>query len=86
MSLLGKEIPKPMSYIESKKVPPRPITNAFKYNPERVLKPSEHQTGEEPKKRISKLPPLLPGKRVSKTGKIYYEYRKNRSSIKGRLK
>ena len=65
---------------------PKQITNAFAYNPREVVKPSTHQSGEEPKKRISKLPPLLPGKRVSASGKIYYEYRANRSSLNGRTK
>lgn len=75
-SLIGREIPKK----------PKIVNNVFEYNPARVVAPAEHQTGEEPKKRISKKPPLLPGKRISKTGKTYYEYRRNRSSIKGRVK
>lgn len=32
----------------------------------------------------SKRTALKPGKRVSKTGKIYYESRKNRSDVRGR--
>ena len=45
---------------------------------------SNHQTGKikdikEDKKRKAKLP----GKRKSKSGKIYYEYRKNRSDRAG---
>jgi hypothetical protein len=27
---------------------------------------------------------LKPGKRVSKSGKVYYEYRKNRADVRGR--
>jgi len=60
--------------------------NVFKYNPARVIKPASHQTGEEPKRRINGRKPLLPGKRISKTGKVYYEYRKNRSALDGRIK
>lgn len=76
----------PSSIIYNREKPKNIISNAFAYNPARVVKPSEHQTGEEPKKRISDKPPLLPGKRVSASGKTYYEYRKNRSSIQGRIK
>lgn len=64
----------------------KPIKNVFAYNPARVIKPASHQTGEEPKRRISKRPPLLPGKRISASGKVYYEYRRNRSSLQGRIK
>lgn len=63
---------------------PKQIKNAFAYNPAKVIKPASHQTGEEPTKRLSKKPPLLPGKRISSSGKVYYEYRKNRSSLQGR--
>ena len=86
MNLIGKEVPKDLPYIEKKRLTQKkkPIKNVFKYNPEKVLKVAKHQTGHEPKKRISKIPPLLPGKRISKNGKIYYEYRRNRSSFEGR--
>lgn len=60
--------------------------NAFAYNPSKVVKPADHQTGIEPKKRILDKPPLMAGKRISKNGKVYYEYRRNRSSLQGRLK
>ncbi len=60
--------------------------NVFKYNPQRVISPASHQTGEIPTKRISKRTPLQAGKRISKSGKVYYEYRRNRSSLNGRLK
>jgi len=66
---------------------PKPITNAFAYNPRKVIKPANFQTG------ISKKPlkddrkrALLPGKRISKNGKIYYEYRANRSDLNGKIK
>jgi hypothetical protein len=50
----------------------------------RVKYSRNRQTGkrislEDDKKRTA----LPPGKRVSKTGKVYYEYRKNRTDIKG---
>jgi len=32
----------------------------------------------------SKRPAMEPGKRISKTGRIYYEYRRNRSDYPGR--
>ncbi len=60
--------------------------NVFEYNPARVVKPADHQTGKEPKKRISGKVPLQAGKRISKNGKVYYEYRRNRSALNGRLK
>ena len=75
-SIIGREIPKKKNI----------VSNAFAYNPARVVKPSEHQTGEEPKKRILGKPPLLAGKRISRTGKTYYEHRRNRSSLSGRVK
>ena len=36
------------------------------------------------KRMDSKLKASLPGKRISKSGKIYYEYRANRSDKKGK--
>jgi hypothetical protein len=52
-------------------------------NQRRNLKYREHQTGKTNKLVDKKIKALLPGKRISKTGKIYYEYRKNRSDLKG---
>ena len=66
---------------------PKPITNAFAYNPRKVIKAVNFQTGNE--KNVLKdlrKKALAPGKRISKNGKIYYEYRANRSDINGRLK
>ena len=40
-----------------------------------------HQTGHTTKPLDIRLKALLPGKRLSKNGKIYYEYRMNRSDI-----
>lgn len=50
-------------------------------NQRRNLKKSTHQTGKSNIPRDRKRDALMPGKRLSKTGKIYYENRKNRSDI-----
>jgi hypothetical protein len=42
-----------------------------------------HQTGKSDKTRDKKLSALAPGKRISKDGNVYYEYRKNRSDRRG---
>ncbi len=47
------------------------------------LKISEHQTGKSNKKRDKSRKALPPGKRRSKTGKIYWESRANRSDLTG---
>jgi len=52
----------------------------------RVIKIGRHQTGSTTFKRDIKYKALKPGKRISKTGRIYYEYRKNRSDRAGRVK
>jgi len=52
-------------------------------NQRRNLKYKEHQVGKSNISRDKKRNALLAGKRKSKTGKIYYEYRKNRSDLKG---
>ncbi len=52
-------------------------------NQRRNLKTKNYQTGTTNVSRDSKRNALLMGKRISKTGKIYYEYRKNRSDKKG---
>ena len=44
----------------------------------------EHQTGTSDKKRDEARKAMPSGKRISKTGKIYYESRKNRSDIFGK--
>ena len=54
-------------------------------NQRRNLKYREHQIGKSNKSVDSKRHALLPGKRRSKTGKIYYEYRKSRSDLKSNL-
>lgn len=42
-----------------------------------------HQTGKSDVARDKKLAALAPGKRISKNGNVYYEYRKNRSDRRG---
>jgi hypothetical protein len=51
-------------------------------NQRRNLKYKEHQIGKSNKARDEVRKALLPGKRVSKNGNIYYEYRKGRSDMK----
>jgi len=48
-------------------------------NQRRNLKTRDHQIGKTTISIDKKRDALLPGKRRSKAGKIYYEYRKNRS-------
>jgi len=48
----------------------------------RVLKVSTRQTGETTTKLDRKRKALPPGKRRSRNGKVYYEYRKNRSDVR----
>ena len=49
-----------------------------------VLKVAKHQTGTSNKKRDEVRKAESSGKRVSSKGNIYYEYRKNRSDMKGK--
>lgn len=64
----------------------KPITNAFAYNPQRVVKVLK-QTGIQ-KNLIKDLKKtaLAPGKRISKNGKVYWETRAGHSDINGRIK
>jgi hypothetical protein len=58
--------------------------NAFGFKSLRKIKSiRDTQTGTSNKKRDKSRDALLPGKRISRTGKIYYEGRKNRSDLKG---
>lgn len=50
----------------------------------RSLTKSTRQTGSSNMKIDKKLKAIAPGKRRSKKGNIYYEYRKNRTDVKGR--
>lgn len=51
-------------------------------NQRRNLKTRDHQIGKTDKTIDAKRNALLPGKRRSAAGNIYYEYRKNRSDRK----
>jgi hypothetical protein len=49
----------------------------------KVLKVVKRQSGERKSLRLDRLRKALPpGKRRSKSGKIYYEYRRNRSDLR----
>lgn len=52
-------------------------------NVQEVLIPSNKQTGSSDKKRDADRTALAPGKRRSRSGRIYYEYRKNHSDKPG---
>lgn len=52
-------------------------------SPKKIVYATEHQTGKTNVKRDKARKALPPGKRISKTGKIYYEGRKNRSDLPG---
>lgn len=83
-------MPYPKTMWEEKnltKKKPKPITNAFAHNPQKVISEVKFQTGNLKNfDRDLKSKALAPGKRISKTGKIYYEYRKNRSDLEGKIK
>ena len=50
----------------------------------RVLKASTRQTGRSHTQRDKAVGAMQPGKRRSASGRIYYEYRKNRSDLRGK--
>ncbi len=50
----------------------------------KVIFKAEHQTGKTKLKRDLSRKALPSGKRISKSGKEYYEYRKNRSDMIGK--
>lgn len=52
-------------------------------SPQKVVYEKDRQTGKTNKKRDKVRKALPPGKRISKTGNQYYEYRKNRTDING---
>jgi len=54
-------------------------------NQRKSLKVSEHQIGTTIKSIDKMRKALKPGKRISKSGKIYYESRKNRSDLKDNI-
>ena len=49
----------------------------------KTLKYRKHQIGKSNKVKDVSRDALTSGKRLSKTGRIYYEYRKNRSDLRG---
>lgn len=49
----------------------------------KTIKKSKRQTGTSKAKYDNKRTAKSPGKRISKNGKVYYEYRKNRTDVKG---
>lgn len=50
----------------------------------RTLTKSTRQIGKSDLKKDMKIKAMPPGKRISSTGNIYYEYRKNHTDVKGR--
>ncbi len=50
-----------------------------------VLVRGTYQTGKSNERRDKSLKAMAPGKRRSARGKTYYEYRKNRSDLKGNV-
>ncbi len=60
------------------------LSTALRKHLAATLKAVRHQIGESVTERDRKLAALPPGKRISRTGRVYYEYRKNRSDIAGR--
>jgi hypothetical protein len=63
-------------------VPKKPVSKPT--GRPQVLKASKIQTGKSDKKRDTTRKAMSPGKRKSATGRIYYEYRRNRSDVRGR--
>ena len=51
----------------------------------RSLKVADHQLGKSIVSIDKKRKALTPGKRISSSGNIYYEYRKNRSDKPGKM-
>ena len=54
-------------------------------SPQKIVNKVEHQNGKSNIKRDRVRKAMPSGKRMSKTGKIYYEYRKNRSDLIGNI-
>jgi len=66
-----------MYYVLIDKVKPKRVKS-------RTLSKSTRQVGKSNLKIDKRIKAKAPGKRMSKSGNIYYEYRKNRSDVKGR--
>ena len=61
-------------------------TKKYKYKRAKVLKVVRRQTGTRKSvNRDAARKAMPPGKRRSKSGKVYYEYRKNRTDLRGRI-
>jgi hypothetical protein len=52
----------------------------------RVLKAAKRVRGKSKRKYDKMILALKPGKRVSAYGNVYYEYRANRSDVRGRVR
>ena len=61
------------------------ITKSVKVKPKttKVVDIAKHQTGKSNKKVDASRSAFPPGKRISKSGKIYFEYRANRTDVPG---
>lgn len=79
-----KGAPKRSSAKSKPKKKSRQATLRSKKFGRRVLKASTRQTGKSHTKRDEGRKAMQPGKRQSASGRIYYEYRKNRSDLRGR--
>lgn len=78
MPSLGLTMPKKKKAKKTKK-------KKWKYSKPKVLKIVNYQTGKRKSLRIDrKRKALPPGKRRSKSGKIYWETRRNRTDLKKR--
>ncbi|MEM4501551.1 MAG: hypothetical protein QW512_05410 [Thermofilaceae archaeon] len=77
MPSLGLTMPKKKKAKKKKK--------KWKYSKPKVLKIVNYQTGKRSSLKLDrKRKALPPGKRRSKSGKIYWETRRNRTDLKGR--
>jgi hypothetical protein len=48
-----------------------------------VVRASARQTGRSIPQYDSRVKAMAPGKRISATGRVYYEYRRNRTDVRG---
>lgn len=61
------------------------IAREFKVGLPKTIIPANRQVGHSIRVVDSGLPAMKPGKRISETGRHYYEYRQNRSDLRGRI-
>ncbi len=59
------------------------VKKALKEGKPVVIKAVKYQIGRSKTSIDKERKAMKPGKRISKSGKIYYEYRKNRSDLRG---